>query len=86
MRSIISTDIFDQQVEELGGARAIDEVLSPLIEALMSNPYGFPMFENDFTSFRYVKTRETHFLPALVVVFTIDENKNVVLEHLESIS
>lgn len=82
MRSIISTNDFDRQVESLGGARALDEVLSPLMEALSNNPYGFPKFENDFTSFRYVVTRETVLTPSLSIVFTIDEDKNVVLEHI----
>lgn len=83
MRSIISTHDFDRQVESLGGAKALDEVLSPLMEALSNDPYGFNKFENDFTSFRYVLTKETLFTPALSIVFTIDENKNVVLEHIE---
>lgn len=85
MRSIISSFIFDKQVEDLGGAKAIDEALSPFIESLMNNPYEFPMFENDFTSFRWVRTKETTFTPPLVIVFIIDEDKNVVLEHVEAL-
>lgn len=85
MRNIISTSYFDEQVERLGGARAIDEALSPFMNGLTINPYGFDKFENDHTSFRFVKTKETTFTPALVIVFTIDENRNVVLEHIEAI-
>jgi len=86
LRSIISTHEFDRQVGELGGAKAIDDALAPFIEALTKDPYGFPLFQNDFTSFRYLRTREVAMAPALVIVFTIDENKNVVLEHIEAIS
>lgn len=85
MRSIISTHEFDRQVESLGGAKALDEVLSPLMEALSRDPYGFTKFENDYTSFRYAMTRETILTPRLAIVFTIDENKNVVLENIEVI-
>jgi hypothetical protein len=83
VRSIISTFEFDQQVEALGGAKAIDDALSPLIEALMQDPYGFTRFENDFTSFRYAMTLANALTPPLAIVFTIDENKNVVLERVE---
>lgn len=55
------------------------------MNGLTINPYGFDKFENDHTSFRFVKTKETTFTPALVIVFTIDENRNVVLEHIEAI-
>lgn len=85
MRSIISTHEFDRQVELLGGAKALDEVLSPLMEALSNDPYGFNKFENDYTSFRYAMTRETVLTAPLAIVFTIDENKNVVLEYIEVI-
>lgn len=71
------------QVENLGGAKRLDEALAPFMEGLMRDPYGFPKFENDFTSFRFVQTKETPFVPQLVIVFTIDDNKNVVLEHIE---
>jgi len=86
LRSIISTHEFDLQVEALGGAKALDEALSPLMEALATNPYGFRRFENDFTSFRYALTKETTLTPAMAIVFTIDENKNVVLERIEEIT
>jgi hypothetical protein len=83
VRSIISSFEFDQQVESLGGARVLDDALSPLIEALMKDPYGFVLFENDFTSFRYALTRGNALTPPLAIIFTIDENKNVVLERVE---
>ncbi|MER9402707.1 hypothetical protein NKI36_01450 [Mesorhizobium caraganae] len=83
MRSIIASDHFSRTVLDLGGYRAIDEALEPIIEGLRRNPYGFERFENDHISFRYARTKSTGWVPALVVIFSIDENKNVVLEHVE---
>jgi hypothetical protein len=87
MRSIITTAEFDQQVEQLGGARAIDEVLGPLMEALVGDPYGFEKFETDGYSFRWLTTKETVWTPALYVIFIIDpvDHYNVVLTHIEEL-
>lgn len=83
MREIIEAPSFKDAVETLGGHRAIDEVLEPLLESLYLNPYGFQRFENDWTSFHYARTKEVAFTPALIFIFTIDANHNVVLEHVE---
>ncbi|WP_120716674.1 hypothetical protein [Tsuneonella amylolytica] len=84
MRNIIWADEFTGQVKRAGGARIVDEALSPIIDGLMRNPYGFPKVENDWTSFRYAKTDAIlGKLGALTVVFTIDDDKNVVLEWLD---
>ena len=81
MRQIIWSAEFAAQVEKAGGARLVDEALSPIIDGLMRNPYGFHKYENDFTSFRYAKTEALHGkLGALTIIFTIDEEKNVVLQ------
>lgn len=51
------------------------------MDSLQHNPYGFAKFENDFTSFRYARTDAiSGKLGALTVIFTIDEEKNVVLQ------
>jgi hypothetical protein len=86
-RNIITTPEFDAQVEKLGGARAIDEALSPLIEALSQNPYGFELFETDGFSFRWLKTRETVWTPPFYIIFTIDpdDHNNVILQHIEEL-
>ncbi|HVX79822.1 MAG TPA: hypothetical protein VHB23_00485 [Devosiaceae bacterium] len=83
MRNIISSPAFDAAVELLGGYRAIDAAMAPVIEALASNPYGFPLFESDQFSFRWLITHEIAWVPPLVIVFRIDEDKNVILEHVE---
>lgn len=81
MRGIIWSIEFTEQVNRAGGARIVDEALSPILDALMRNPYGFPKEENDWTSFRYARTEAIPGkLGALTVIFTIDDHKNVVLE------
>lgn len=59
MREIIESPDFQRAVEGLGGYRAIDLALAPLIEGLYLNPYGFPRFENDWVSFRYARTKRS---------------------------
>jgi hypothetical protein len=83
VREIIESESFKEAVVALGGHRAVDEALEPIIEALYHNPYGFPFFENDWTSFRYARTKVLEFIPALVVIFVIGPNGNVVLQHVE---
>jgi hypothetical protein len=80
MREIIASEEFDRCVEELGGYRAIDAAMEPLIEGLMRHPYGFERFEHDFISFRYARTKRIGTVPPLYFVFRIDQDKNVVLE------
>lgn len=59
----------------------VDEALEPILDGLRRNPYGFKKFENDYTSFRYAKTNALPGkLGALTMIFTIDEEKNVVLQ------
>lgn len=88
MRNIITTPEFDEKVEHLGGARAIDEALAPLMEALSRDPYGFNKFETDGFSFRWLTTRETIWTPALYIVFTIETSLpyNVVLVDIEELN
>lgn len=84
MRQIIWSEDFSARVEKAGGVRLVDEALSPIIDGLLRNPYGFNKFENDFVSFRYAKTEAIHGkLGALTVIFTIDQEKNVVLQWFE---
>jgi hypothetical protein len=64
MREIIDSDNFREAVRVLGGHRAIDEALEPIIEALFRNPYEFPYFENDWVRFRYARTRPIRFVRA----------------------
>jgi hypothetical protein len=83
MREIIESDAFLEAVERLGGHRAVDRALDLLYEGLYLNPYVFDHFENDWTKFRYARTRAIDYVPALVFIFTIDDNGDVVLQHVE---
>lgn len=84
MREIREGPDFEECVKRLGGYRAIDEALDTVYEALSRNPYGCPHFEHDLCKVRYVKTKPISWrVPALVVIFTIDEQNNVTLEWIE---
>ena len=84
MRNIVWSAEFEEQVARAGGAEVVDDALAPIVDALMRDPYGFEKFENDFTSFRYAKTEPMiGKLGALTIIFTIDRNKDVVLQWFE---
>ena len=84
MRNIIEGPDFATAVEKLGGYRLIDAALEPILDGLSKEPYGFERFENDWCSFRYARTRQIEgYVPALVIIFSIDASKNVVLEWVE---
>ena len=83
MRQLIYTAEFDAAVDALGGYRAVDRAMEAIIDGLYRNPYAFHKFENDFMSFRYALTKPIDEMPSLVVVFNINQDKDVLLEHIE---
>lgn len=84
MRQIIEGEYFATCVERLGGYRAIDLALETIIEALMQNPYGFPLIQNDWCRIRYARTTMIEaYIPPLIVAFTIDDENNVILQWAE---
>ncbi len=84
MRQIIEGNEFPLCVERVGGYRLIDEVMDPIIDALVRNPYAFELVENEFVSFRVVITRSIEGrIPALIIAFRINENKDIVLEWVD---
>jgi hypothetical protein len=79
-RKIISDQLFDREVERLGGFEKIDRALQPIIDALYANPYGFRVIQDDwFPLCRYAVTKPFDDLPGLIVTFTIEEDRTVVL-------
>lgn len=82
-RQIIYGLAFTRGVETLGGYRSLDRAIDTVLDALYRNPFGFNKFENDHISFRYAITEVTADLPSLVIVFSIGENGDVTLEHIE---
>jgi hypothetical protein len=84
VRLIIEGKYFAECVERLGGYRAVDLALETIVEALMQDPYGFPVIENDWCKIRYVRTKMIEgYIPPLVVAFTITDEKDVILEWAE---
>ena len=83
MREIIFAEDFEAAADAVGGYWVIDRALEAVLDGLRLNPYGFPKFESDRFSFRYVITSRIGDVPALVFTFTIDDKKNVVLHHVE---
>jgi hypothetical protein len=84
VRQIIEGQYFEKCVENLGGYRAVDLALETIVEALMQNPYGFPLLENDWCKIRYARTKMIEgYIPPLVVAFRITDENDVVLEWAE---
>lgn len=83
MRQIIFSKDFDKAVEKIGGYRVADDALEVVMDGLRLNPYGFPKFENDWVSFRYVITKAVDIAPSLLFVFRILSDKDVELTHVE---
>jgi hypothetical protein len=83
LQKLAASSDFAVAVNNLGGPRAIDQALDLIKEGLYLNPYGFPKFENDWVSFRYVRTKGIDFIPPLVFIFSIAKNGDVILDHVE---
>jgi hypothetical protein len=84
VRQIIDGEYFAECVERLGGYRAVDSALETIIEALMQNPYGFTLIENDWCKIRYARTTMIEgYIPPLVVAFTITDDHDVILQWAE---
>lgn len=82
-REIIYSKDFDKAVDKLGGYRSVDRAIDTVLDGLRRDPYGFNKFENDHLSFRYAITKPIEEMPALAVVFVINTQKDVILEHVE---
>jgi hypothetical protein len=84
VRLIIEGEYFAECVERLGGYRAVDLALETIVEALMQNPYGFPLIENDWCKIRYARTNMVEgYIPPLIVAFVITDDNDVILEWAE---
>lgn len=84
--SIVEEASFLAAVQKLGGALRVDTAIEILVEPLSRKPHEFRSIELGGNRFRYAVTRpiKTARLPALVVIFTIDdETRQVKLQHVE---
>jgi hypothetical protein len=85
-RRIIYLPEFDEQARVLGGIRLIDQVLRPVIDALERNPRAFRVVETPWFRVRYATTRQVGNVPPLVVIFSIDEDDDVLMEWIEALA
>ena len=83
MGRIVSSESCDAAAELLGGYERIDCSLDPIWEAINRNPEGFEKIEADEFCARYVITKPICDLPALIWIFTIMGNGDIIFEHVE---
>lgn len=83
MREIIYSNDFDLAVDTVGGYSIVDDALEIVIDGLRLNPYGYPLFESDLISFRWIVVEATTTRPPLYFTFQILSNRNVELLHVE---
>ena len=81
-RRIFFSHECDAAAQKLGGYARIDKSLDAFWDGLHKNPYGFPKFESDWFSVRYIITRPMPGLPSLVWSFTIS-GKDIEIVHVE---
>ena len=82
-RTVIFSTSCGVAAQRLGGYEKIDVTLEAAYQALMVNPYGFPKIESDLYRARYVITIEVGDIPSLVWLFTINDQNDVVMNHVE---
>jgi hypothetical protein len=83
-RQIFFSPACDIAASKLGGYEQIDESLtSGVYDALLRHPYGFSKIECDWFSARYITTKPFGTTPALVWIFTIEANGDVVIDNVE---
>jgi hypothetical protein len=90
MRQIIEEDSFtDAAVQLAANYEKIDLALDTIKHGLMINPFAYRLHETQITSFRFAITERVNWkdgtiIPRLTVIFTIDQDENVHLIHIET--
>jgi hypothetical protein len=82
-RNIFFSENCNAAAEAVGGYQRIDVSLIPILDALERNPYGFPKVESDWFSARYIVTKPFEGSPALIWLFFVEANGDVVIDHVE---
>jgi hypothetical protein len=80
-RVVFSADC-DKAAEAIGGYGRIDKSLDASWDGLHTNPHGFPIYESDWFSVRYILTRPMPGIPPLLWTFRIFRDE-VELLHVE---
>lgn len=60
MREIIYEATFVDVMQALGGAYIVDLAMDSVVPGLTSNPTGYALHRNKFTSFRYAVTKSVN--------------------------
>jgi hypothetical protein len=82
-RRVIFSHEFDECAKRLGDPRLVDDAVAPIVDALYSDPSAFQVIATDWVRCRYAVTRATAHLPPLIVIFTIEENGDVIIGDIE---
>jgi hypothetical protein len=85
-RRIVYLPEFDEQAKVLGGIKIIDQALRPVIDVLERNPRAFGVIQTSWFRVRYAITRQFGNIPPLLVIFSIDEDDDVLMEWIEALS
>ncbi len=73
----------NKAAESLGGYIRIDKTLDAFWDGLHKNPHGFPKFESDWVSIRYIITKSMPGVESLVWFFVIGAD-DVEIVHVEA--
>ena len=79
-RNVVFAPSFDKAILQFGGYMFLAPILSPVIDALRSDPYGFELVEDDWIPLcRWARTKAVGRLPEFLILFTIENTGDVVL-------
>ena len=82
-RRVIFSREFEECTKGLGDPKSVDEAVAPVVDALYRDPFAFRVIATDWVRCRYAITRATMHLPPLIVIFTIEENGDVIIGDVE---
>jgi hypothetical protein len=74
---------FNEAAKAIAPKATINTLLLPITDAVQRNPRAFKSIEIDGFGCRYVITRPTLGLPALVLTFEIDKDDDVLFTWIE---
>ena len=84
-RRIFFSRSCDAAAERLGGYERIDASLDAFWDSLLHNPAGFPEIEGNlpWLRARFIVTKPVEDVRALVWLFVIEDDGDLVIDHVE---
>ena len=82
-RRIVFSPECDNAASALGGYEKVDPSLDTVWDVLRNDPYKLPRLECDWFMVRYIFTKRTRDAPALIWLIKIEENGDIIIEHVE---